>query len=108
MSISNELPSERYRLVAKDWVQKDGAARMLEDSKTTVLNQRMQALGKMPVSSAEREVKSSPEWAEYIQKMVEARTAANLAKVKMKYIEMKYYEWQSGNASRRAEMRLTG
>ena len=106
MTLSNELPSEQYRLVAKDWVQKDGAARMLEDNKTTVLSQRMSELGKLPVSTAERTVKASPEWSEYIDRMVEARTAANLAKVKMKYIEMKYFEWQSQNASRRSEMRL--
>lgn len=107
MTLSNELPSEQYRLVAKDWVQKDGAARMLEDNKTTVLSQRMSALGNMPVSTAERMVKSSPEWSEYIESMVEARTSANLAKVKMKYVEMKYFEWQSQNASRRSEMRLS-
>ena len=106
--MSNQLPSEQYRLCAKDWVAKDGAARMLEDSKTAVLSQRMKALGDMPVSSAEREVKSSPEWGDYVRQMVEARTAANLAKVKMKYIEMKYFEGQSTNANRRAEMRLTG
>lgn len=106
--MTNQLPSEQFRLAAKDWVSKDGAARMLEESKTAVLSQNMKALGDMPVSSAEREVKSSAEWQHYLKQMVDARTAANLAKVKLKYIEMKYFEHQGQNANRRAEMRLTG
>lgn len=104
---TNLLPAEQFRLVSKDWVQKDGAARMLEENKTAVLSQRMNALGEMPTSKAERLVKASDEWALYLESMVGARTAANLAKVKMKYVEMMYFEHQSQNASRRAEIRLT-
>lgn len=104
---SNQLPSEQYRLAAKDWVQKDSAARLLEEGKTAVLAQRMNALGDMPASHAEREVKASEYWGDYIKQMVEARTAANLAKVRMEWTRMKFMEWQSENANKRAEMRLT-
>jgi hypothetical protein len=38
--------------------------------------------------------------------MVEAREKAALLKVKLEYIRMKFHEWQSENATRRAEMRL--
>lgn len=34
------------------------------------------------------------------------RTAANLARVRMKWCEMRFSEWQSENATKRAEMRL--
>lgn len=103
---SNNPISEQYRIIAKEWVEADGAARMLEESKTAVLAQRMRALGDKPAAHAERDVKSSPEWADFIDKMVRARTAANLKKVNLKYIEMKAAEEQSFAATRRAEMRL--
>lgn len=98
--------SESYRIAAKDWVELDGAARMLEETKSAVLAQRMKALGDMPAAHSEREVKASPEWNEFVRVMVESRTKANLAKVKLEYIRMKAIEQQSANANRRAEMRL--
>jgi len=98
--------SEQFRIVAKEWVDLDNAATMLEETKSAVLSQRMAALGDIPVSHAERSVKSSPEWLDFVRKMVDARSAANLKKVQMEYLRMKFSEWQSENATRRAEMRL--
>ena len=102
--MSNQPFSEQYRLVAKDWVDKDAAARMLEETKTAVLAQMKSAQGDMPESKSERLVKASDEWADFLRKMVDARTAANMARVKMKYIDMKYFEHQAANATARAEM----
>ncbi len=102
----NQPPSERFRISAKDWVEKDGAARLLEESKTAVLAQKMKSLGDKPAAHAERDVKASEEWADYIKKMVDARTAANLAKVRTDYMRMKFSEWISMDATRRAEMKL--
>lgn len=79
---------------------------MLEETKTAVLAQRMAALGDMPVNRAEQIVKASPEWHEWIVGMVNARTVANLAKVKLEWVRMRFQEWQSENATKRAEMRL--
>ena len=106
MNLSNQPPSEAYRLAAKTWVELDGAARLAEECKTAVLAQRMKALGDIPAAHAEREVKASPEWSDYIAKMVKARTDANLAKVRMAWTQMKFQEWVSENANRRAEMKL--
>lgn len=106
MSESNQPLSEQYRLVAKAWVEADGAARMLEEAKTAVLAQWVKGHGDMAVNAAEREVKSSPQWEEYIGKMVEARTKANLKKVQLEFIRMRSSEHQSMEASKRAEMRL--
>lgn len=103
---SNQLISEQYRLVAKAWVEADGAARLLEETKTAVLAQWVKSHGDMAVNAAEREVKSSPQWEEFIDKMVTARTQANLKKVQMEYIRMRAAEQQSTEASKRAEMRL--
>ena len=98
--------SEEYRLAAKEWVEADTAASMLEECKSAVLSQQMHALGDMPVSSAEMEIKASDEWTEYLRKMVEARGKANLLKVKCEWLRMRHSEQQSREASARAEMRL--
>jgi hypothetical protein len=103
---SNMPVSEQFRVTAKQWVELDRAATMLEETKSAVLSQKMNALGDIPVSHAERTVKASPEWSDFIKTMVDARTQANLKKVQMEYLRMKFSEWQSENANKRAEMRL--
>lgn len=107
MNAQSNLPwSEQFRLVAKEWVELDKSATMLEETKSAVLSQKMAALGDIPVSHAERAVKSSPEWQDFIKTMVDARSAANLRKMQMEYLRMRFSEWQSENANKRAEMRL--
>jgi len=71
-----------------------------------VLAQRMAALGEMPVSKAEMQIKASDEWHEYIEKMVDERKKASLLKVQLEFIRMRFSEWQSHEATRRAEMKL--
>ncbi len=105
--MTDNLPlSEQYRIVAKSWVDADAAANLLEETKSAVLSRMMLNLGDMPVSRAEMQVKASDEWREFVSKMVEAREKASLLKVKMEYIRMRFHEWQSVEASKRAEMRL--
>ena len=98
--------SEQFRIVAKEWVDADAAASVLEELKSATLSQKMQALGDMPVNRAEMAVKGSPEWEEYIRSMTNARRRANLLKVKLEYLRMKYGEWNSAEATKRAEMKL--
>lgn len=103
----NRPHSEIYREAALDWVDKDAAARMLEECKTAFLEKKKTELGDMPDSHAERIVKASEEWRDYIKKMVNAKTAANRARVQLNYIEMKGWENRSAEATKRAEMRMT-
>jgi hypothetical protein len=98
--------SETYRLIAKKYVDADAAANMLEECKSSFLAKLMAARGDMPVSKAEMQVKASEEWSDYIAKMVRAREQAALLKVQLEFIRMKYGEWQSYNATARAERRL--
>lgn len=98
--------SEQFRLAAKDWCEKDAAASLLEETKSSVLSQRMVALGDMPVSKAEMTVKASQEWREFIESMVDARRDANMAKVKVEWLRMRFQEWSSQQANERAEKRL--
>jgi len=98
--------SEQYRLEAKNWVELDSAANILEECKSANLSQMMLATGADSVSKSEMLAKASPQWGEYIEKMVEARRQANLSKVKLEWIRMRFSEQQSQEATARAERRL--
>jgi hypothetical protein len=102
--------SEQFRLVAKQWVDADAAATLLEDTKSAILSERMQMLIRgdpgLALNRAEATVKASNEWREWVSGMVDARKKANLLKVQLEYLRMKFNEWQSHEASKRAEMRL--
>jgi hypothetical protein len=104
--MSNEPISEQYRLVAKEWVDADAAASLLEEMKSATLSQNMAALGDVAVSKAKMTVQASQQWADYINNMVEARKRANLLKAKLEYCRMRFNEWQSAEATKRAEMKL--
>ena len=99
--------SDIYREAALDWVDKDADARMLEECKTAFLAKLKNESGESTDAAAERKVKVMPEWTDYIKRMVNAKTAANRAKVHLNYVEMKGWESRSMEATKRAEMRLT-
>ena len=107
---SNQPYSEQYRLAAEDWVDKDAAARLYEETKSAELERRKHALiketGDMPDNRAERLIKSSDDWMAYVRKVVDTKTEANRARVALKVLEMRYYELASQNATARAEMRM--
>ena len=107
---SNKPYSEQFRITAKLWVDADAAATLLEDTKSAILSERMQELIRnepgLAINRAEATVKASEEWKDWITGMIEARKKANLLKVQMEYLRMKFNEWQSHEASKRAEMRL--
>ena len=98
--------SEQFRLIAKRWVDADAAANMLEETKSAVLARMMADQGDMAVSKAEMNVKASDDWKSYVTEMVEARKRAALLKVQLEYIRMQFSEWQSHEATKRAEMKL--
>ena len=107
MTANPNLPiSEQFRIVAKRYVDADAAANMLEESKSAFLAKLMLAQGDMPVSRAEMNVKASDQWSDYIGKMVRAREQAALLKVQLEYLRMKFQEWNSEAATKRAEMKL--
>ncbi|MGL5736010.1 MAG: hypothetical protein ACRCYS_14180 [Beijerinckiaceae bacterium] len=103
----NDMPvSEQYRLAAREWVEMDAAARMLEEGKTTYLAQQKAALGDIPDSKAEKLVKASPQWADYIKKMVNTKTVANRQRVELDYLKMRHMERTSEEANARSERKL--
>ena len=98
--------SEQYRIVAKQYIEANAAADILEELKSATLSQMMQNHASLPVSRAEMMVKSSSEWTDYINSMVEARKTSNLKKAQLEWIRMKFSEQQSREATERAERRL--
>ena len=102
--------SEKFRIVAREWVEADEAASLMEETKSAILSDM---IGKvisynigMPFNKAELAAKSSPEYKEFITEMVKLRSKANLLKVKLEYIRMQFSENQSHEATARAERRL--
>lgn len=103
--------SERRRLISAEWVKADGAARILEELKTTELETRKARLlveqGDMPDNRAERMVKSDPLWREYIETMCNARTYANQLRQEMVALDYEHDERVSREANMRHEARLS-
>lgn len=105
--MSNEFPiSEEFRLAGNEWAEKEYIASLMEDTKSSILAQKQAALGDMPVNRAEQTVKASKEWLDYVGKIVLARKEANLAKINMEFMKLKFNENQSREANARAEARL--
>jgi len=100
------LLSSVFHEIGKEWVDLDAAARSLEECKTAVLSQRKKKLGNIPDSRAETEVKASEAWMEYLVQLVDSRTKANYAKIKLETIRMRHAEQQSREATARHEARL--
>ena len=98
--------SEQFRVVAKQWVDDDKAANILEESKSAVLSQMMLKEGDIPVSKAEMRVKGSAEWQDYLDKMVNARADANLRKLHMDYLRMKEREADREDWNARSERKM--
>ena len=103
---SEQPISEQFRIIAKKWVDADSAANLLERTKDTFLSKKMLALGEMPVSKADMQVKASIEWTEHIDAIVAARRDANLLKLQLEYIRMRFSEQQSAEATARKERGL--
>src|SRR5262245_37422605 len=108
---ANDRPiSEQYREAAEQWADLDAAAHIMEELKTTTLEQMKTKLIKtnpgLAENKAERHVKASPEWEQYIRKMCDSRIAANKVKQELEYLKMRHREWIGKNADARQEMRL--
>lgn len=101
--LSNQPLSEQYRLAALAWADLDNAARMLEEGKTTFLAQQKALLGDIPDSHAEKQVKASDPWSNYIKTMVRTKTQAVKARIEVDYIKMRFSENISYEANARTE-----
>lgn len=106
MTGENRPWSEVFKEAADDWVDKEDAAHILEETKTLVMSQKQAMLGDIPVNRAEQTVKASKEWYDHVLKICEARRVANKAWVEVEWAKMKSNEWNNAEANHRVEARL--
>jgi hypothetical protein len=106
--MSNQTLSDQYAEIGSEWADAESAASLLEDLKSAFLSQKMQdwISGGMAVNKAEASVKSSPEWQDYITKMVNARKLANKLKVQLEVLKMRGWENTNFEANNRMAARL--
>lgn len=106
MTDDREDPQERYRLAAVDWAEKDGAARLLEEMRKSLLAELVNQSNETTLGKAEHWARDHRRYRDHLEKMVVARTAANIAKAKLDAMNMGFEMWRTKQATRRAEMNL--
>ena len=111
MGQSNEPLVEQWHKAAMAYVDAEAAAQILEESRTSVLAERVGSLleadPKMSYARAETKVKASIAWHDYIEGMVRARTNANRLKVERDTIDKKFWVQKSEEANHRMEARMS-
>ncbi len=112
MTSGSNLPLvEQWHEAAMAYVDAEAAAQILEESKRSVLSERITSLRKanpkLSRVSAEDEVRASPAWHDYIQGMVRARTNANRMRVERDTIDKRFWMQKSEEANHRMEARMS-
>ena len=102
----NEDFAYQLREIGEQWVDADAAARMYEETKSAILAQKKAELGDIPDNKAERLVKASRFWMEFITEGVNLRTQANKLKIQLEEIKMRHMIVQSREATERAERKM--
>ena len=95
---NDEPISEKFRLVAIRWADADAAANLLEETKSTFLEELKTRIigehnGDISEAKAERLAKCMPEWRDHIDRMCKVRAEANKRRVQLEYLRMKHSEW---------------
>jgi hypothetical protein len=89
-----------------DWADKDAAATLLEETKKTVLAQ-LKTMSKAGSDAArETEALASEGYQDHVRSMVDARKAANRAKVAYESRKTWVELWRTKAANERAEMTM--
>jgi len=107
----SETPiEEQWRVAASLWADADEFARECEEKKSIYIaeqkNARCALNDKLSDAAAERQVRGSQQYQDFIMQMVNARTEANLLRTQMDYLKMKHEKWRSLNARNRQEREM--
>ena len=86
------------------WADAESAAALLEETRKSVLASQMVGHGDIPVSKAEMHALASPVYRQHVEAMVEARRAANKARVAYDGARAMMELARSAEATRRIEM----
>ena len=92
----------------EDWADKNAAADLLEETKSTLLASLIRDNFALPAWKAEAEAKANVNYYMHLQAMVEARKQANLARVRYDGAKAMGEFARSAESTRRAEIQLGG
>lgn len=98
--------SEEYRIASKEYVRLKNIAKLAEDLKPTKFAEMLLKHQDIAVSRAEIAVRASKEWKDHVQSIVAADEAADMARHKVKWIEMRFQEWVMQQAGARHERQM--
>lgn len=101
--------SERYRLAALAWREADRRAKYYKENKEAVLSQMvlkaMQLDPTLATNKAERQVKGSEAWQEFVNKLVDASNKAADLRIELKSLEIEAEEIKQANINAARERR---
>lgn len=97
---------EQFRLLGERWAEQDGVARGLEEMRKSILSELVNQSAHSAISRAEHDAQASQRYKAHVRQMIQERTAANVLKAQLNALQMQFELWRSGNAMKRAEMRL--
>lgn len=106
MPLNPQEVYEKYRLAGISWANLDGDASRLEEMRKSTRSQIMISFGDMSVNKAEMLAEANQSYIDHVEKMVAARTAANIARAEWEAIKVWVDVTRSLESSRRAEMQI--
>ena len=95
----------RFEGLAKQWAELDGEARRLEKMEKVVFSEVVNQL-EGSIALREHAARANPQYRDIMDRMIKARTAANIAKAEVDAAEMRFEAWRTAQATKRAEMSL--
>lgn len=99
---------ERYRLLGEEWADADAAYYLLDNTRTSIRSELVLKQQGIPNNRAEHVASASPEYREHVEKTADAKRRANLLRVRMDYLKMRFTKWNSADANQRTERKLIG
>lgn len=102
-------PERMYHNIVKagdEWVDKESAAELLEETKKTILARLAIKADATSVAAKEQEALANPAYELHITKMVSAREEANRAKVRYDAVKVLAEMRRTQESTRRAEANI--
>ena len=104
MRLDSDKAYDALIKAGEDWADKDAAANLLEETKSSILAKLKNESGAKSDAAAETLAKCHPDYQAHLDRMCEARRVANRAKVKYDSAKILAEMRRSEESTRRAEM----
>jgi hypothetical protein len=94
---------EQWRLAAAEWLDLQDAADLLRETKNDVFAEIMSDMNCKTVAEADRTARCTERWQDFRNQMLDAEKKARRAKMRVRYVQMKFDSWRTENANARTE-----